>query len=42
MSPRPVRVVLVGSEFGRSPGYNASHGKDHGPITTRSMSRMAR
>jgi uncharacterized protein (DUF1501 family) len=27
-------VVLVGSEFGRTPGYNASNGKDHWPTTS--------
>lgn len=27
-------VVLVGSEFGRTPGYNASNGKDHGATSS--------
>lgn len=27
-------VVIVGSELGRSPGYNADGGKDHGAITS--------
>ncbi|HEY0137371.1 MAG TPA: DUF1501 domain-containing protein [Nannocystis sp.] len=27
-------VVVASSEFGRSPGYNASNGKDHWPVTS--------
>jgi uncharacterized protein (DUF1501 family) len=27
-------VVLVGSDFGRTPGYNASNGKDHWSVTS--------
>lgn len=27
-------VILVGSEFGRAPEYNALHGKDHWPVTS--------
>ncbi len=27
-------VVVVGSELGRTPGYNAGNGKDHWPITS--------
>ncbi|PRP98093.1 hypothetical protein ENSA5_30780 [Enhygromyxa salina] len=27
-------IVLVGSDFGRSPGYNASKGKDHWSVTS--------
>jgi hypothetical protein len=27
-------VIVVGSEFGRAPGYNALHGKDHWPVTS--------
>lgn len=27
-------VIVVGSEFGRSPGYNSSNGKDHWPVNS--------
>jgi hypothetical protein len=27
-------VAVVGSEFGRAPGYNADNGKDHWPVTS--------
>nr|WP_256254037.1 DUF1501 domain-containing protein [Nannocystis exedens] len=27
-------VIVVGSEFGRTPGYNGLRGKDHGPVTS--------
>lgn len=27
-------VIVVGSEFGRTPGYNALRGKDHWPVTS--------
>ena len=27
-------VVVVGSEFARTPGYNGGNGKDHWPITS--------
>ncbi len=26
--------ILVGSDFGRTPGYNATNGKDHWPVTS--------